>query len=347
MALARNGGMESEKNSERRLELGMSDSIERRREEWSWLLGLVGRMPGPMLAKLVAHRGFHCIKDGTHRPIENTLEAYETAWTAGLRMCECDIALTKDGFLVLAHDSGYARLALLPTPVNVTDMTYRELLKTRLLSGARPPLLSDALGSADVIADAAKMVIEIKPGNADVPAALYRLLKARPELVSSIAVVMSFDLDVVHKFAELFGDGAIPGARQVKLLFLTVAQTPTPAPAEPWECAVNICESLPLGSMPRVPLPPCHPSRHCDQILYFEAVARKPCTSQHVHRSSFGVHCRRRRQRGPGARVAEQGQLPARRRLPAIRAVHARARRPRPAAQARPTVRGRGVGKWG
>lgn len=232
---------------------GMEMEVVRRGREWSWLLGLVSRMPGTMLDKLVAHRGFHCIKDGTDRPIENTLEAYETAWTAGIHMCECDIALTKDEQLVLAHDSSYARLALLPlSPMSplphVTEMTYGEVLKTRLLSGARAPLLSDVLESARFIAEASKMVIEIKPGNSDVPAALYRLLRAKPELVSSIAVVMSFDLFVIHKFAELFGDGAIPGADRVNLLFLTVAQSSPPD--QPWECEVNLCTK---GSADQVP----------------------------------------------------------------------------------------------
>ena len=34
--------------------------------------------------------------DRAVRPLENSLSAYEVAWSAGVRLCECDIALTAD-----------------------------------------------------------------------------------------------------------------------------------------------------------------------------------------------------------------------------------------------------------
>ena len=46
------------------------------------------------------------------RPIENSLDAYESAWTAGVAYCECDVALTLDEYIVLAHDASLERLAL-------------------------------------------------------------------------------------------------------------------------------------------------------------------------------------------------------------------------------------------
>ena len=49
---------------------------------------------------------------GRRRPIENSLEAYELAWTSGLKLCECDVAVSRDGALVLGHDADYSRLAL-------------------------------------------------------------------------------------------------------------------------------------------------------------------------------------------------------------------------------------------
>ena len=48
----------------------------------------------------------------SRRPIENSLEAYELAWTSGLKLCECDVAVSRDGALVLGHDADYSRLAL-------------------------------------------------------------------------------------------------------------------------------------------------------------------------------------------------------------------------------------------
>ena len=34
------------------------------------------------------------------------------AWTAGVKLCECDVAVTSDGQIVLGHDADYDRLAL-------------------------------------------------------------------------------------------------------------------------------------------------------------------------------------------------------------------------------------------
>merc|ERR1712238_172637 len=83
-----------------------------------------------LLPKLVAHRGFHNTQDrNDRRPVENSLAAFEMAWTSGIELCECDIALTKDEKLVLAHDENFQRLALYGTnSVNATkriqELTY-------------------------------------------------------------------------------------------------------------------------------------------------------------------------------------------------------------------------------
>ena len=67
-----------------------------------------------IMRRLVAHRGFHSINDRTdRRPIENSLEAYELAWTSGVVLCECDVAVTRDGKLVLGHDADYCELTTL------------------------------------------------------------------------------------------------------------------------------------------------------------------------------------------------------------------------------------------
>ena len=87
-----------------------------RSEELEWLERLVWSYhhEAPcILPSLVAHRGFHCVDDRvSRRPLENSLDAYETAWTKGMELCECDIAITKDDKLVLAHDDNFTRLAL-------------------------------------------------------------------------------------------------------------------------------------------------------------------------------------------------------------------------------------------
>jgi hypothetical protein len=64
--------------------------------------------------------------------------------------------------------------------------------------------LKDVLISANAISPDAKLVIEIKPGNSEAAMALARLLVKYPELISHIAVIMSFDLWSMHSLsAEL------------------------------------------------------------------------------------------------------------------------------------------------
>ncbi|KAH8098193.1 glycerophosphodiester phosphodiesterase [Aureococcus anophagefferens] len=87
-----------------------------RAREVAWLRGTVaavGRSDArDVLDALVAHRGFHATSDRTDaRPVENSLEAYEVAWTSGLALAECDVAVSKDGALVLCHDFGSAARA--------------------------------------------------------------------------------------------------------------------------------------------------------------------------------------------------------------------------------------------
>ena len=64
-------------------------------------------IPSDDLAHLVAHRGFHSPLDRSdRRPLENSLAAYEAAWANGISLCECDVMLTRDGFLVLVIPRG-------------------------------------------------------------------------------------------------------------------------------------------------------------------------------------------------------------------------------------------------
>jgi hypothetical protein len=116
--------------------------VESRVEELDWLKRVVASVPDNLLPRLVAHRGFHHVKDrNDKRPLENSVSAYETAWTSGIHLCECDIALTRDEKLVLAHDTDFKRLALdsnSPTSgIQVSDLTFRELISMPLISGIR------------------------------------------------------------------------------------------------------------------------------------------------------------------------------------------------------------------
>ena len=61
------------------------------------------------------------------------LSSMEVAWTQGIHLCECDIAITKDEVLILAHDENFSRLALHPSNVTSTkkvqDLTLKEVIR--------------------------------------------------------------------------------------------------------------------------------------------------------------------------------------------------------------------------
>jgi len=177
-------------------------SLKKRANEIEWLQSAVASMEGDDdLLHLVAHRGFHDTGDGDLRPLENSIDAYELAWTSGIKLCECDITLTRDRHIVLCHDRDLQRLAMLPgearTMVNVSELTLRELIAVRLKSGTRPPLLKDILRSAIELGDS-QMVIEIKSGNSSTADALCDLIESNPGLLTAIAVIMSFDAHIMH-----------------------------------------------------------------------------------------------------------------------------------------------------
>ena len=179
------------------------EAVELRKVELEWLRKMLSTIAPDELRHIVAHRGFHSPRDRSdRRPLENSLSAYEAAWTNGLKLCECDIALTKDEKLVLAHDEDFSRLALDPSlpesSVKVRDLTFRQLLSLPLKSGTRPPLLIDVLRSAQEIGGGSQLIVEIKPGNAEAGTALARLFLQHPDLMASCAVVMSFDAFAMH-----------------------------------------------------------------------------------------------------------------------------------------------------
>jgi len=109
--------------------------VRRRMDELRWLRSMVESIDPVYVPFLVGHRGFHSVHDRSDvRPLENSLMAYEAAWTngeriqtqaqwcetrllnllnwidSGIHLCECDIALTKDERIILAHDENFQRL---------------------------------------------------------------------------------------------------------------------------------------------------------------------------------------------------------------------------------------------
>ena len=254
--------------------------VGRRADELAWLRAVVARdIPPDVMRRLVAHRGFHSTKDRTdRRPLENSLEAYELAWTSGVVNCECDVAVTRDGKLVLGHDADYSRLALAvpgeetKRALRVGELTLAELIAMPLKSGSRPPTLLEVLRSASMVGNGSQLVIEIKPGNVSAADALIHLLRGHPELLPSVGVVMSFDAFIMNSFAKLVA--SVPGFHP--------GGTPRAASAAPAQLSHYMVAGAKLGADHRLATVACRPTADAEgggakvPKLLLLTVAEKP-----------------------------------------------------------------------
>ena len=68
---------------------------------------------------IISHRG------GSMEAPENTLQAFNQAIKAGTQFLDCDVSITKDGQLILCHDTNLQRLC--GDPRNVKDIDYKDL----------------------------------------------------------------------------------------------------------------------------------------------------------------------------------------------------------------------------
>lgn len=179
----------------------------RRADEIEWFRDNVKSLHNSDFNTLVAHRGFHNVDDKfDNRPLENTLNSFEQVWTSGLSLCECDVALTRDEKVVMAHDECFKRLALCEScdisSKHVGDLTLSEIFALNLKSGNRPPLLIDCLRSAAAIGKHSKLIIEIKPGNSEMVTPLARLFQRHCDLTPHVDVIMSFDLFIIDSVSS-------------------------------------------------------------------------------------------------------------------------------------------------
>jgi glycerophosphoryl diester phosphodiesterase len=72
--------------------------------------------PWPILS---AHRG------GSLERTENTLSAFKNAMSQGINMLECDVHMTRDEVVIVAHDSDLLRIC--GVSKSITDFTYEKL----------------------------------------------------------------------------------------------------------------------------------------------------------------------------------------------------------------------------
>lgn len=170
--------------------------------------------PGTAATLVIAHRG------ASRYAPENTLAAVDAAHRRGLIWVENDVQRTKDGRLVVLHDTTLNRTTdaakVFPgrAPWRVGDFTAAEIARLdagswfgKRFAGERVPLLADYLRRLD--RNGQRLLLEIKaPGNyPGIEQQIVRELRARGWLdrghVRSRLVVQSFSVACVKTVHEL------------------------------------------------------------------------------------------------------------------------------------------------
>ena len=99
--------------------------------------GLGDNVNAELVPKLVLHRGWHQLTSAQDRPLENTRQAYLDSIKLNAAYGECDVWDTKDGQMVLCHDSNFKSMASDPSASlassPIKDLTWGELAGIPLL----------------------------------------------------------------------------------------------------------------------------------------------------------------------------------------------------------------------
>jgi len=107
---------------------------------------------------VTAHRG------GTQRSIENTLAAIQEAIDGGAQFAEIDVQISKDGVLVVTHDSDFSRQAGVAR--KVWELTYEEIQKIPLTRAGSPEIAVDHAPTFDELLETAhgriRLNVELK-----------------------------------------------------------------------------------------------------------------------------------------------------------------------------------------
>ncbi|HSR03813.1 MAG TPA: glycerophosphodiester phosphodiesterase family protein [Proteiniclasticum sp.] len=148
---------------------------------------------------VAAHRA-----DAMNAP-ENSLRAIESALTLGATVIEMDIQMTKDGVLVLHHDTSLLRMA--GVPESVSDFTYEELMELEIggrfdaaFTGEKIPTLKEAL---DVIKDRGEVLLDVKVNEKRDEVARKILLELEESEMKAFSYIQSFDYGFLREIRKL------------------------------------------------------------------------------------------------------------------------------------------------
>lgn len=138
----------------------------------------------PRLFHGIAHRGYH-----DQVAPENSMAAFRNAIAAGLPF-ECDVHLTKDGKIVISHDSQLKRMT--GKEGKIEELTLEELRASyKLPDGSDLPLLTEVIALNN---EAVPMVVEIKVVDANYKEIAPKVLQILSQIKNKRNVtIISFD----------------------------------------------------------------------------------------------------------------------------------------------------------
>jgi len=150
--------------------------------------------------KITAHRGASAIAP------ENTIAAIQKALEIGVDFIELDLQQTKDGKIILLHDSNFLRTSF--RNLNVWDANYSDIKSLDVgswfnpsFSSEKPPLLEDVL---ELVRGKCRLNLEIKYNgrNNSLPLNAVNLV-TQNDLVNDV-IITSFNHQFIKKIKTNF-----------------------------------------------------------------------------------------------------------------------------------------------
>ncbi len=147
--------------------------------------------------EIIAHRG------ASYDAPENTLASLRLGWEQKAEINELDIYLSKDGQIVLLHDSTTKRTAGLDKPVREQTLSELQALdagswKGSKWAGEKIPTLVEAL---EILPEGKRLFIEIKDSAKILPE-LKRVLEASQKKPEQL-VLIAFNYDTLRQAKQL------------------------------------------------------------------------------------------------------------------------------------------------
>ena len=161
---------------------------------------LCARRQAPLV---IAHRG------AVHHAPENTLPSFEIAMELGAHGVETDLFITKDGVVVLSHDSTIRRCSNYEGEGGrISEMTLEELREycygswfSEEFAGTPIPTLDEFL---DLVVDVEVILLEFKTGERDIVQQTVAAVQKRN--MTGQVVYMSFDMNTVQVVKDIDED---------------------------------------------------------------------------------------------------------------------------------------------